>query len=90
MSREEMKTAWDETATELQNAMRVAPGEYSCVCRGTAAERMDDFSCRWGVDGSDRKSAGERRVLRPGGRYPLPSTLLMTVSPAQVLEWRES
>lgn len=84
VSREEMSAAWNETPTALQEAMR------------TARENIRSFAERqmpksWTFSPADGVETGQ--VVRPlssvgcyvpGGRYPLPSTLLMTVTPAQV------
>jgi histidinol dehydrogenase len=78
-----MAAAWDQTPMELRKAMR------------TAAENIRRFA-RWQMPKTwTRKSQGVELGQRclplasvgcyvPGGRYPLPSTLLMTTLPAQV------
>jgi histidinol dehydrogenase len=83
VTREEMAAAWDQTPMELRKAMR------------TAAENIRRFA-RWQMPKTwTRKSQGVELGQRclplasvgcyvPGGRYPLPSTLLMTTLPAQV------
>jgi len=83
ISRAEMEQAWEATPRPLQQAMR------------TAAENIRAFATRqmpqeWSVS-DDGLTTGQRvRPLGavgcyvPSGRYPLPSTLLMTVIPAQV------
>ena len=83
ISRAEMEQAWEATPRPLQEAMR------------TAAENIRAFATRqmpqeWSVS-DDGLTTGQRiRPLGavgcyvPSGRYPLPSTLLMTVIPAQV------
>lgn len=84
VSQEEMKAAWEATAPELQAAMRAAQANIRAF-----AERQKP--AEWSFEVSDGVSVGQ--VVRPlesvgcyvpGGRYPLPSTLLMTVTPAQV------
>ena len=84
VTREEMRAAWEATAPELQQAMRTAqtnirafaekqrPGEWS-------------FAPAAGVEaGQIVRPLESVGCYVPGGRYPLPSTLLMTVTPAQV------
>jgi histidinol dehydrogenase len=84
VTREEMRAAWYATAPELQQAMRTAqtnirafaekqrPGEWS-------------FAPAAGVEaGQIVRPLESVGCYVPGGRYPLPSTLLMTVTPAQV------
>jgi histidinol dehydrogenase len=84
VSREEMKTAWEATAPELQAAMRMAQANI----RAFAEAQMPK---EWIIHPAAGVSMGQMvRPLAsvgcyvPGGRYPLPSTLLMTVTPAQV------
>jgi len=84
VSREEMKAAWAATTAELQTAMRVAQANIRAF-----AERQKPGE--WTLAVGDGVTAGQ--IVRPlesvgcyvpGGRYPLPSTLLMTATPAQV------
>jgi histidinol dehydrogenase len=84
VSREEMKAAWEGTAPELQAAMMVARGNILAFAE---AQLPHD----WTISPVDGVTTGQ--IVRPlesvgcyvpGGRYPLPSTLLMTVTPAQV------
>ncbi len=84
VTRDEMREAWEHTSPELQNALR------------TARENIRRFAERqmpgnWSL--SPAKGVETGQIIRPlasvgcyvpGGRYPLPSTLLMTVTPAQV------
>jgi histidinol dehydrogenase len=84
VSREEMKAAWKATAPELQLAMRAAQANIRAFAE---AQRPKE----WTISPADGVKAGQIvRALEsvgcyvPGGRYPLPSTLLMTVTPAQV------
>jgi histidinol dehydrogenase len=83
VSEEEMAEGWRSTPRETQHALR------------SAAAAIRRF-CQWQMPRSWRKPVpgGELgQIVRPlqsvgcyvpGGRYPLPSTLLMTVIPAQV------
>jgi histidinol dehydrogenase len=84
VSREEMKAAWDETAPELQAAMMVARGNILAFAEAQMPQE-------WSIEPATGVKTGQ--IIRPlesvgcyvpGGRYPLPSTLLMTVTPAQV------
>jgi histidinol dehydrogenase len=82
--REEMKAAWDATAPALREAMEVAQGN---IRRFAEAQKPAE----WTISPADGLKTGQIvRALAsvgcyvPGGRYPLPSTLLMTVTPAQV------
>ncbi len=83
VSAEEIAEAWHSTPRDTQNALR------------RAAASIRRF-CQWQMPREWRKKVpgGELgQIVRPleavgcyvpGGRYPLPSTLLMTVIPAQV------
>src|ERR1700677_3213018 len=82
--RDEMKAAWEKTAPELQAAMMVARGNIIAFAEAQLPQE-------WMISPVDGVKTGQivRPLERvgcyvPGGRYPLPSTLLMTVTPAQV------
>ena len=84
VSRQEMQSAWEATSEELKAAMRLAQANIR-----TFAEKQ--LPRAWSFRPSDGMEVGQ--IVRPlgsvgcyvpGGRYPLPSTLLMTVTPAQV------
>src|SRR6202047_4718846 len=84
VSRAEMKAAWEGTAPELQAAMMVARGNILAFAEAQLPQE-------WTISPVDGAKTGQ--IVRPlesvgcyvpGGRYPLPSTLLMTVIPAQV------
>ena len=84
VSRDEMEAAWESTAPELQAAMMVARGNIIAFAEAQLPQE-------WTISPVDGMKTGQ--IVRPlesvgcyvpGGRYPLPSTLLMTVTPAQV------
>ena len=81
---EEMRDAWDATSEPLKAALRLAQANIRLF-----AERQ--LPKAWSFRPVDGMEVGQ--VIRPlgsvgcyvpGGRYPLPSTLLMTTTPAQV------
>jgi histidinol dehydrogenase len=84
VSEDELHAAWDATPAPLRQALQ------------TTARNIRAFAARQRPRDFDRKpapgvSAGQRVIplasagcYVPGGRYPLASTLLMTVVPAQV------
>jgi histidinol dehydrogenase len=81
---EEMKAAWDATSEALKAALRLAQANI----RAFAEKQLPRaFSFR-PVDGMEVgqiiRPLGSVGCYVPGGRYPLPSTLLMTTTPAQV------
>ncbi len=80
----EMLEAWNATPAALQEAMQTAADNI----RGFAEQQKPD---EWTTENTPGVSVGQ--IVRPlesvgcyvpGGRYPLPSTLLMTTIPAQV------
>lgn len=84
VSRQEMKAAWEGTTPELRAAMQVARENIRAFAE---AQKPSE----WMTSPADGVKTGQMvRPLEavgcyvPGGRYPLPSTLLMTVTPAQV------
>jgi histidinol dehydrogenase len=84
ITEEEMREAWEATSDELKSALQ------------TAASNIRSFAERqrprdWDYTPTEGVKTGQRiRPLSavgcyvPSGRYPLPSTLLMTAIPAQV------
>ena len=84
VAQEEMQAAWEATAPKLRAAMEVAQQNIR-----TFAEAQKP--AEWMTSPAEGVKTGQIvRALTavgcyvPGGRYPLPSTLLMTVTPAQV------
>jgi histidinol dehydrogenase len=82
-SREEMRAAWESTEPKLQAAMKAAQANIRAFAEAQKATE-------WTITTDGVKTGQIVRPLAsvgcyvPGGRYPLPSTLLMTVTPAQV------
>lgn len=81
---EEMEAAWQSTSPELQSAMKLAVNN---IRRFAERQRPREFMLRV----APGVSAGQKVIpldavgcYVPSGRYPLPSTMLMTVIPAQV------
>ena len=84
VSRTEMKAAWKATEPKFRKAMEVAREN---IRQFAEAQRPAE----WTISLVDGLKVGQvvRAITNvgcyvPGGRYPLPSTLLMTVTPAQV------
>jgi histidinol dehydrogenase len=83
---DELHQAWEQTDPELQNAIKHAAGNIRRYAEWQAIPLSD-----WQREIEPGVSVGQLvRPLEsigcyvPGGRYPLPSTVLMTVIPAQV------
>jgi histidinol dehydrogenase len=80
----DLHNAWHETSAELQDAITQAAANIRRYCQWQKPEewrREIHPGVRVGQLISPLESVG---CYVPGGRYPLPSTLLMTVIPAQV------
>jgi histidinol dehydrogenase len=80
----ELKQAWESTSVEFRKAVRTAADNIKRYCElQRPREFQDSFQpgIRVGQVVRPLESAG---CYVPGGRYPLPSTMLMTVIPAQV------
>jgi histidinol dehydrogenase len=83
VSREDMRAAWENTDPKLQAAMKAAQANIRAFAEAQKASE-------WTISNDGVKTGQIVRPLAsvgcyvPGGRYPLPSTLLMTVTPAQV------
>ena len=84
VAREEMQAAWDATGEELRAAMRLAQANIRAFAE-KQLPRAWSFRAQPGMEvGQIVRAIGAVGCYVPGGRYPLPSTLLMTVTPAQV------
>jgi histidinol dehydrogenase len=84
VSRAEMKAAWDATATELQSAMSIAQANIRAFAEAQLPKEWTISPVDGVKTGQIVRALGSVGCYVPGGRYPLPSTLLMTVTPAQV------
>jgi len=89
---DELRQAWENTDPELQNAIEQAAGNIRRYAAWQAAPSFNE----WRREIQPGVSVGQLvRPLEsvgcyvPGGRYPLPSTVLMTVIPAQVAGVRQ-
>jgi len=84
VSHEEMQAAWESTSEELKAAMRLAQANIRAFAE-KQLPRAWSFRPAEGMEvGQIVRPLGSVGCYVPGGRYPLPSTLLMTVTPAQV------
>jgi histidinol dehydrogenase len=84
VSQAEMQDAWDATSEKLKAAMRMAQANIRAFAE-KQLPRAWSFRPTEGMEvGQIVRPLGSVGCYVPGGRYPLPSTLLMTVTPAQV------
>ena len=83
VSETEIAVAWQETPQDIRAALREAAANIRRFCRWQMPREW-----RKKVDGGELgqlvRPLGSVGCYVPGGRHPLPSTLLMTVIPAQV------
>lgn len=84
VSREEMKAAWEATTPKLQAAMMVARGNILAFAEAQMPQEWTISPAAGVRTGQIVRALDSVGCYVPGGRYPLPSTLLMTVIPAQV------
>ncbi len=84
VTNEEMKAAWDATSPHLQAAMMVARGNILAFAEAQLPQEWMISPAAGVTTGQIIRPLGSVGCYVPGGRYPLPSTLLMTVTPAQV------
>jgi histidinol dehydrogenase len=84
VSREEMKAAWEQTSPELRRAMEVARENIRAFAEAQKPAEWMSSPVDGLKTGQIVRPIASVGCYVPGGRYPLPSTLLMTVTPAQV------
>ena len=84
VSPEEMKQAWEATSPRLQLAMQTALANIRAFAEAQLAEEWMLFSEQGVQTGQIVRPLASVGCYVPGGRYPLPSTLLMTTTPARV------
>lgn len=84
VSTEEMRRAWEETDPALQAAMKMAQANIRAFAE-KQLPRAWSFRPIEGMEvGQVVRPLSAVGCYVPGGRYPLPSTLFMTATPAQV------
>jgi histidinol dehydrogenase len=85
----ELKQAWESTSEEFRNAVRTAAENIRRYCE-LQRPREWQRSLQPGIEvGQVVRPLESVGCYVPGGRYPLPSTMLMTVIPAQVAGVKE-
>ncbi|MDE1175957.1 MAG: histidinol dehydrogenase [Edaphobacter sp.] len=84
VAREEMEAAWHATSPELQAAMMVARANILAFAEAQMPKEWSMSPADGVKTGQIVRPLGSVGCYVPGGRYPLPSTLLMTSTPAQV------
>jgi histidinol dehydrogenase len=84
VSREEMEAAWNATAPALREAMQTAQANIRTFAEAQKPKEWAIAPAAGVKTGQLVRPLGSVGCYVPGGRYPLPSTLLMTTTPAQV------
>ena len=84
VSRQEMRAAWNSTVPALQTAMRAAQKNIRAFAEAQKPQEWTTAPAPGVATGQLVRPLESVGCYVPGGRYPLPSTLLMTVTPAQV------
>jgi histidinol dehydrogenase len=84
VSREEMKAAWEATAPALREAMETAQANIRAFAEAQKPQEWTSSPVDGVKTGQIVRPLGSVGCYVPGGRYPLPSTLLMTTTPARV------
>jgi histidinol dehydrogenase len=84
ISRDEMQRGWEETPAALQNALRTAAANIRAFAERQLPQEWSFSAAPGLVTGQVIRALDSCGCYVPSGRYPLPSTLLMTVIPAQV------
>jgi histidinol dehydrogenase len=79
-----MQAAWEATSPELQAAMMVARGNILAFAEAQMPKEWTISPVAGVKTGQIVRPLSSVGCYVPGGRYPLPSTLLMTATPAQV------
>ena len=80
----DLEKAWRETSTDLQNAVKQAAVNIRQYCEWQKPEEWRREIQPGVIVGQLVRPLESVGCYVPGSRYPLPSTLLMTVIPAQV------
>jgi histidinol dehydrogenase len=83
VSSQEIEAAWNETPTPLRKALKQAAANIRRFCRWQMPRELNK-QVEGGELGQLVRPLTSVGCYVPGGRYPLPSTLLMTAIPAQV------
>jgi len=84
VSPSELERAWGSVAEDFRKALETAAGNIRQYCEWQRQQPWRN-SLSPGIQvGQVVRPLGSAGCYVPGGRYPLPSTLLMTVIPAQV------
>jgi histidinol dehydrogenase len=85
----ELEQAWKEAPEEFKQALKVASGNIRQYCEWQKPQQWRNAIAPGINVGQVVRPLQSAGCYVPGGRYPLPSTMLMTVIPAQVAGVRD-
>ena len=80
----ELEQAWSAVSEEFKQALKVAAGNIRQYCEWQKPQQWRNAVAPGINVGQVVRPLQSAGCYVPGGRYPLPSTMLMTVIPAQV------
>jgi histidinol dehydrogenase len=84
VSDEELEQAWSAVSEDFKQALKVAAGNIRQYCEWQKPQQWRNAIAQGINVGQVVRPLQSAGCYVPGGRYPLPSTMLMTVIPAQV------
>ncbi|HEY1938785.1 MAG TPA: histidinol dehydrogenase [Candidatus Angelobacter sp.] len=84
VSEDEMEQAWNTVSPEFKQALEIAAGNIRQYCEWQKPQPWRNTVATGIQLGQVIRPLQSAGCYVPGGRYPLPSTMLMTVIPAQV------
>ena len=84
IGRDEMEQAWESASPEFRSALEVAAANIRGFAQRQLAKEWSFSPLKGLITGQLIRPLDAVGCYVPGGRYPLPSTMLMTVIPAQV------
>jgi histidinol dehydrogenase len=84
VSTDELSRAWDSVSQEFRAALNTAAENIRRYCEWQKPQEWRHNTDQGIAVGQVVRPLGSAGCYVPGGRYPLPSTMLMTVIPAQV------
>jgi histidinol dehydrogenase len=84
VSDEELEQAWSAVSEDFKQALKIAAGNIRQYCEWQKPQQWRNAIAQGINVGQVVRPLQSAGCYVPGGRYPLPSTMLMTVIPAQV------
>ena len=84
ISEDELSTAWTNASTDFKRALETAAKNIRAFAKRQRSKEWDFAPARGITVGQRVRPLDAVGCYVPSGRYPLPSTLLMTAIPAQV------